>query len=107
MASRAGNALQAEDLYKQAAAEEVAAFDALGEHKHRTRGITAVSAVALLYKGREYSNAERLAHRCLAGAQLPLFAQAQLRNLLHVVWTASAAEAAGVRFVRGDVLVSV
>jgi hypothetical protein len=54
MASRAGEILRAEDLYRRAAAEETAAFDALGEDKRRTRGITAVSAVALWYKGRDY-----------------------------------------------------
>ena len=106
-ASRAGQISHAEDLYRQAATEEVAAFEALADDRHRTRGITAVSAVALLYKGREYSGAERFVHRCLAGGQLPPFAGTQLRNLLHVIWTASAAEMAGVRFVRGDVLVSV
>lgn len=107
IAGRAGAFSQAEDLYRQAASEEVAAYEALGDDKHRTRGVTAVSAVALLYKGREYSGAEQFAHRCLAGGQLPRFAGTQLRNLLHVIWTASAAENAGVRFVRGDVLVSV
>jgi hypothetical protein len=107
MASRAGKILQAEDLYRQSATEEVAAFDALGEDKPRTRGITAVSAVALFYKGREYPGAEQFAHRCLAAGQLPAFAGTQLRNLLHVIWTASAAEKAGIKFVRGDVLVSV
>ena len=62
---------------------------------------------SLWYKGRDYAAAERLAHRYLAAGQLPPFAETQLRNLLHMIWTASAAEKAGVRFVRGDVLVSV
>jgi len=75
--------------------------------KERTRGIISVSAVALWYKGREYPEAERVAHTHLAKGKLPLFAQTQLRDLLHIIWTAHAAERAGVRFVPGDVLVSV
>ena len=43
----------------------------------------------------------------LATGQLPAFAQTQLRELLQAIWTAHAAERAGVRFVPGDVLVSV
>lgn len=73
----------------------------------RTRGITATSAVALWYKGREYIAAERLAHQYLADGNLPSFATAQLRELLQTIWTAHAAEQSGVRFVPGDVFVSV
>jgi hypothetical protein len=107
LASRAGNPELAQDLYKQAAREEAFALDALKADKHRTRGITAVSAVALWYKGRDYASAEELAHRSMASPDLPTFARAQLRNLLQAVWTTAAAESAGVRFVPGDVLVSV
>lgn len=107
IAIRAGEIDQAIGLYRQAAEAEAAAFDALDLGKSRTRGITAVSAVALSYKGRDYSWAESLAYRCLGSGQLPQFAEAQLRNLLHVIWTASAAEKSGVKFLRGDVLVSV
>lgn len=107
MARRAGETSRAEDLYRQAAEEEAAAFKALGDDRQRTRGITAVSAVALWYKGHDYSAAEQLAHHCLAVTRLPQFATAQLRDLLQVIWTADAAEKAGVRFVTGDVLVSV
>ncbi|MEK7407376.1 MAG: hypothetical protein AAB225_20055 [Acidobacteriota bacterium] len=107
IASRAGDASRAEELYRQAAVAEAEAFDDLAADKRRTRGITAVSAVALWYKGRDYVAAERLAHHYLANSEIPPFAQAQLRELLHVIWTAHAAEQSGVRFVRGDVLVSV
>jgi hypothetical protein len=105
-ARRTGEISRAESLYKQAASEEAAAFDALGDDRQRTRGITAVSAVALSYKGRDYSAAEQMSYRCL-GKPLPQFAEAQLRDLLQMVWTANAAEKAGVKFVTGDVLVSV
>jgi hypothetical protein len=107
MASRAGDLSRAEDLYRRAATEETAAFDALEKDKHRTRGITAVSAAALWYKAHDYTSAEQLAHRSLADGNLPGFAQVQLRNLLQAAWTAGAAEKAGVKFVTGDVFVSV
>lgn len=107
IASRAGERARAESLYKEAAVEEAAALDAVPAEKHRTRGVTAVSAVALWYKGRDYPAAERLAYRCLADGQLSSFATTQLRDLLHMIWTASAAESSGIRFVPGDVLVSV
>ena len=107
LAVRAGDAPRAETLYREAAEQEAAAFDAIEKGKDRTRGITAVSAVSLWYKGRDYSSAEQFAHRSLATGQLPPFAEVQLRNLLQSVWTAAAAAKAGVKFVRGDVLVSV
>jgi hypothetical protein len=103
----AGDHQRAIALYRQASAEEALAFGELPAVKQRTRGITAVSAVALSYKGREYALAERLAYQYLAEDQLPLFAAAQLRDLLQVIWAARGAESAGIRFVSGDVLVSV
>lgn len=107
LAMRAGDRSRAQELYRQAATSEQEAFNQLPPEKQRTRGITSVSAVALWYKGRQYDEAERLAHSYLAAGQLPQFAQTQLRELLHVIWTAHAAEQAGVLFVPGDVLVSV
>jgi hypothetical protein len=107
MACRSGDFQKAENLYRQAAAAEVAAFAALTSDKRRTRGVTAVSAVALWYKGHDYPAAERSAYLYLAEQDLPDFAKAQIQNLLQVIWTTSTAEKAGVRFVRGDVLVSV
>lgn len=107
LARREGDTPRAEYLYKQAATEEAAALDSVVDDRQRTRGITAVSAVALWYKAHDYPAAEQLAHRCLGAAGLPRFAIAQLRDLLEVVWAADAAEKAGVRFVTGDVLVSV
>jgi hypothetical protein len=106
-ARRAGNVERAEALYREAAAAEDNALAQLPDGKDRTRGISAVSSVALWYKGHDYTAAERLAHRNLAGGGLPSFAIGQLRELLHFIWTAQAAERAGIRFVSGDVLVSV
>jgi hypothetical protein len=107
IARRAGETSLAEELYKKAAEHEAVALTALEGDKDRTRGVTAVSAVALWYKGHDYSMAEQMAHHSLASARLPQFARAQLRDLLELVWAAIAAEKAGVRFVTGDVLVSV
>ena len=84
VASRSGDARRAEELYRQAASAEAEAFDDLAIGKLRTRGITAVSAVALSYKARDYVAAARLAHRYLAALELPPFAEVQLRELLHL-----------------------
>jgi hypothetical protein len=105
--ARSGNRAAAEDLYRQAAEAEARALDDVGPEKSRTRGVTAVSAVALWYKAHDLLSAEQLAHRCLASGDLPGFAQSQIRELLTLIWTTQSAEATGVRFVPGDVLVSV
>lgn len=104
--SRSGDKVLAAELYRQSAEEEVLAFNAADEKKIRTRGITAVSAVALFYKGQDYDRAEQTAYRML-GASLPPFATDQLRNLLQIIWTTGSAQKAGIKFVPGDVLVSV
>lgn len=106
-AARTGDRAAAESLYSQAAEAEAAALEALAPEKLRTRGITSVSAVALWYKAHELARAEQLAHRTLAGGDLPEFARTQIRELLTLIWTTMSAEATGVRFVPGDVLVSV
>ena len=106
-ALRSGKPLEAEMLYAQAATAEAGALGALGQDKQRTRGVTAVSAVALWYKARKYHEAEELAYKTLALGALPPFASEQLQNLLQLLWATGAAEKAGRRFVPGDVLVSV
>jgi hypothetical protein len=104
---RSGDSGRALEMYCNAAKEESLAFDALEPEKVRTRGITAVSAVALWYKGHSYATAEQTAYHCLTAGSLPIFAETELRNLLQIIWTTSSAVKAGVRFVHGDVLVSV
>jgi hypothetical protein len=104
---RSGDNRRALEVYCQSAKEESLAFDALEAEKVRTRGITAVSAVALWYKGHDYSSAEQTAYHCLSAGSLPAFAETELRNLLQIIWTTGSAEKANVRFVHGDVLVSV
>ena len=46
-AARSGDRAAAEELYRRAAEAEAAALDDVGREKSRTRGVTAVSAVAL------------------------------------------------------------
>jgi hypothetical protein len=106
-AFRLGDLQRALELYRRAAEAESKALEVLPAIKLRTIGITAVSAVALWYKAREYSKAAKLAHKWLGGDGLPAFAVDQLNHLLQLVWTSGAADRAGVRFVPGDVVVAV
>jgi hypothetical protein len=102
-----GDFATAETLYRQAATAEVSALTALDRTKARTRGITAVSAVALYYKAKELMEAQTLACRLLAESSLPDFAIAQLQSALQTIWGELQARAAGVEFFRDDVFVSV
>jgi hypothetical protein len=103
----AHNASQATELYKRAAEFERRALELLDPSKVRTRAITAVSAVALWFKGGEYALAEQLAYSMLADPQLPEFAREDLRTLVQAIWTESTKKQAGVTFIPGQVLVSV
>lgn len=107
LALKARNATQAFDLYRKAAETERQALEQLDVSKIRTRGITAVSAVALWFKAGEFSQAEQLAHLMLADPHIPEFARDDLRNLVQAIWTESSKKKAGVTFVPGQVLVSV
>ena len=100
-----GDAAAAVPLYLKAAEQETLALEALDPSKERTLGITAVSAVALWNRSGEYELALQLAHRLLGSGTVPAFAEVQLRDLLHTVWTIQSQEAIGVKFVPGDVLV--
>lgn len=107
LASRIRNTDHSLALYKQAADAERKALDLLDMSKVRTRGITAVSAVALWFKAGEYALAEQLAHSTLADPLIPEFAREELRNLVQAIWTESSKRKAGVEFVPGQVMVSV
>ncbi|MGH8533035.1 MAG: hypothetical protein ACREV1_10020 [Gammaproteobacteria bacterium] len=107
LAARARDMARAIDLYKRAGDLERQALDQLDVSKARTRGITAVSAVALWFKAGEYLLAEQLAHSILADPHIPDFAREDLRNLVQGIWTESTKQKAGVAFVPGQVLVSV
>jgi len=107
LALKAHNTGIAHDLYRQAAEIERRALDILDVSKVRTRGITAVSAVALWFKAGEYIQAEQLAHSMLADPHIPDFAREDMRNLVQAIWTESSKQKAGVSFVPGQVMVSV
>lgn len=104
---RTQNLDEATLLYRQAAEAEEKALGCLDLSKIRTRGITAVSIVALWFKAKQYTQAERVAHRMLADENIPDFAREDLRNLVQAIWTEGAKQKAGVAFVPGQVLVSV
>jgi len=80
-----GRKLEAFELYSKAAAFERAAFDETPVEKRRTRCILAVSFVSLLYKGRQYGEAELEIRSLLASQELLPWAEAQLRELLEAM----------------------
>jgi hypothetical protein len=94
-------------LYAEAAKAEAEALLELEVTKVRTVGVTAVSAVALWFKAREFPEAQRLAHRVLAGFELPPFAREQLQVLLQTIWSEEVRQQAPAKFTEGAVLVSV
>lgn len=81
---------QAIDLYRQAAEIEQRALEQIDISKVRTRGITAVSSVALWFKAGVYERAEQLAHLMLADSCIPDFARVDIRDLVQAIWTESA-----------------
>jgi len=113
LAAEAGLALQrretalAHELYVKSAEAETKALKALDTSKVRTLGISAVSAVSLWYKGREYERAEQAACQWLATKLLPPFAVEQIKGLLQAIWNEEVREKANVQFTHGQVLVSI
>jgi hypothetical protein len=68
--------------YAIAAAAEVEALAFIESHETRTFGITAVSAVALLLKAKDFLQAKQVAYQCLSKQTLPNFAIVQLEEIL-------------------------
>jgi hypothetical protein len=86
-ALREGRRSEAEDLFRKAAAAEEDALSKLDPTKLRTFGITAVSAVSLWYKGKDFHRALLLAYRCLADSALTELAREQLDELVQAIYT--------------------
>lgn len=107
IAARAGEVAQAEALYREAAEAEERALAELSPTKARTLGITAVSAASLWFMGRELSRAQSVAYKWLQDGRLPSFAVRQLRDLLQTVWGEEMRADSPIKFLPGDVLVSV
>ena len=107
-ARRRGDEPLATSLFANAAKAELLALKHVSvTEKPRTFGVTAVSAAALLYKAEQPQEAEQFAHSILCQAGLPDFATDQLREILQSIWNEQAQASAGVRFVPGQVTVSV
>lgn len=102
-----GDMNKAKELFTSAARFESDALENLATDKPRTLGITAVSAASLWYKGGELPTAERVAYRALAMDGIPQFAVQDLRELLQAIWNEQAQLAAGIKFIPGQVIVSV
>lgn len=106
-ALRHGDHPRARSLYEKAAIAESRAAHALEPAKARTLGITAVSATALWYKAGNFTEAERTACEWLGFPGLPTFAADELREAVQNVWSERARQSAGLRFIPGQLLISV
>ena len=97
-----GLALTAPDraraLYAEAAKADAAALMEVNITKIRTLGVTAISAVALWFKAREFAESQKLAHQILGEADLPAFAREQLQVLLQTIWSEEVRQKADSKF---------
>jgi hypothetical protein len=107
LAARSGDMIRARELYGRAAEAETHALAATDVSKSRTIGISSISAVSLFYKADQLDEAEMLAYRWLASRHLPAFASEELRTLIQSIWSERVRRLAGVRFMPGQVIVSV
>jgi len=107
LAARHRDLNRASELYLQAARLETAALSEIASSKLRTYGITAISAVSLWYKARDFANAKLVLFAALAKENLPSFAAAQLEELLQAIWYDEGLQRAGLQFTPGHVLISV
>ena len=93
-------------LFREAAAVEAKALDRVPENKPRTRGILAVSAISLHFKGDDLVEAERLAHQLMGRGAVPEFASTQLRELLEAIWEKQTLRAANLELSEDAISVS-
>jgi hypothetical protein len=82
---RVGKPEEAGRLYMEAATKEQAAFEAIPDDKPRTRGILAVSWVALLYKAGAYEEAYQAARNILDQHLIPGPARSQIQDILRTI----------------------
>ncbi|MFH1211961.1 MAG: hypothetical protein V1659_03465, partial [Candidatus Woesearchaeota archaeon] len=106
-ALKCGELGKAEQLYAKAAEAEAEALRHINETKKRTLGITTVSVVALWYKAKQFALAEQIAYQGLLEGRLPEFAIMQIKELLQALWNEAERQKAGVKFVPGQVIVSI
>jgi hypothetical protein len=106
-ASRRGEHVHARSLYAQAAEAEARGLDFVDPGKRRTAGICSVSTVSLWFKAQEYVLAQQTAYKWLSKGWLPEFAVDQLKSLLQETWNEAARAKAGLKFLPGQINVSV
>jgi hypothetical protein len=104
---RAGDRTRAQDAFRRAAEAEQVALELLDVSKPRTLGATAVSAVSLWYKAREFEHALRVAHRYLAMPELIESARVQLDDLILAVYSERDKARLAGDFLPGSVTVAV
>jgi hypothetical protein len=80
-----GRTAEAQRLFSEAAGHEAAALASVPSDRTRTRNVLSVSVASLLYKGLRLEEAEKAIFRFLAGGELELWAERELRELLNVV----------------------
>lgn len=90
-----GRAQEAAALYREAAGFESQAFDLIPPERCKTRGIIAISSVALYRKAGALDEAVRQAHFYLARDDLPEFANDDLESLLDQARAERAARLSG------------
>jgi len=86
LAARRGDIDEAIRLYQLAASWERKALATISVDQVRTRGILAISLASLLYKAREWGEAEQAIYEALANGPLHEAARLHLKDLLEVVW---------------------
>jgi hypothetical protein len=107
-AKKANNFSVAEKLFREAGfAEKEALLLIDPKAKPRTYAVTAISAASLFYKARDFKQAEQVAYSSLSNEALPSFAACELRDLLQAIWNEQAQAEAGIKFVPGQVSVTV
>lgn len=104
---RKGDIENALKYFCMAAEEEELALSFLDNSKKRTIGITAISTCSLYFKTNDYDKAEKIAYKYLSGDILPEFAINQLQTILQRIWYDKASQKLGLKFVKGEVLVSI
>lgn len=85
LARQRGDLADAEANFVAAGRAEARALLALGADEPRTYGVTAVSAAALFFKGREFAEAEKIARVALKTHFLPDFAKEQIEEILTAI----------------------
>ena len=92
---RQGELEAAQQNYAIAAAAEIQALNHITPDETRTLGITVVSAIALSFKAKDYSQAKQLAYHWLDRQQLPKFVVLQVEEMLREILTIEALVMAG------------